>query len=235
MKNKVRFVMVFLAVSLFACNDVLKSNVSGNGLEQDEDVLKSVNDDEEDSLSLEGIPVYWRDSTELWKEEGDVYLAFWPKDADGVPRSREVYGGISYETYDQKIGERSQGYLSITLPEEIPDSCLVDPKYILFSWEETWEGPPGLLMERARFAGLKERTNRRQLITTVADILYASMDGRIESKSGVYVDLKRGWNFLAYNLETGEYTRFGSLKELYSHAPFELQTYYSMYDDNPPQ
>jgi hypothetical protein len=226
-----------LAFVLISCGDVLGTGnpgQSGDGSEfKREDQAEETGGN---PLSLEGVPVYWRDSTELWKDKGDVYLAFWPKDADGVPRPREIWGGIPYKTYDQKIGERNQGYLSITLPEEIPDSCLLDPEYVFFSWEESWEGTPGLLIERVRFAGLVIRAKRRQPRPIIWEyILYANMDGRIERKSGVYVDLKKGWNFLAVHSETGEYTRFGSLKELYSHCPFELKTYYYAFDDNPPQ
>jgi hypothetical protein len=242
--------MIFL--SLFYIGILLIS--CGNGLAigepgQNGDVFKVVdqeqpNEPEEYSLSLEGIPVYWRDSAALVEDDGPVYLSFWRKDADGVPASPENWGGLPQVKYDQKAGEIKEGKLSLTLPEEIPDVFLLDSQYYTAEGiigistlpDYTGEGTPGLSAGTAGFYNLEIRTTGRRPSFLYFSFWYANRDGRIRHPFSGYIDLKKGWNFLVFtDYTTGEYVRYRSLQKIYDSYPFELQTYYYAFDDKPPQ
>ncbi|MDR1100677.1 MAG: hypothetical protein LBL28_09365 [Treponema sp.] len=240
MKNKVCFVTFFCIGFLFvSCDDAVRNNIPG----QNDDALKIVNSEaEEYSLSLEGVPVYWRDSVALTKEDGPVYLSFW-RNVDGIP-DFPTWGGQPVVKYDQKAGEIKEGRLSLNLPEEIPDEFLLKPQYYTLQGipgpveDYTGEGAPGLLVGKAGFYNYNIGARRagRQNSYYYACFLYATGDGRVKHQSGGYVELKKGWNFLVFmGGGTGEYVRYKSLKELYDAYPFELQTYYYTFDDSPPQ
>jgi hypothetical protein len=236
MKKKLIFLTLSCMVFLFvSCGDPLGNDVSGNG-EPGQD------EPEEYSLSLEGIPVYWRDSAALVEDDGPVYLSFWEKDADGVPIS-SGWGSLRVVKYEQKAGEIKKGTLALSLPEEIPDDFLLESRYNIFGESMmrlsgyTGEGTPGLLVGVAGFDNLAKRTDGRRLADVLyPSFVYATEDGRIGCQSGGYVALKRGWNFLIFTDYTkGEYVWYRSLQKLYDCYPFEFQTSYYAFDDNPPQ